>query len=407
MSKLSNQLALASLALVSAHAQSEDTDWEVDTSYLSYVESDDRVSVAKTMANLTREQEGQKLVVNLVHDTMSGASPTGAVRNGGGAVTFTGVSGGSGFSAGTGADYSLSTFEDTRIQAGFDFARQTDRTLNINYGAVVSQESDYDSVGASVGVTRERADKLGSLNAGLSATFDTIYQSESGATPQPLGEVGLSQSFGKGERNTLEALVGGTRVLNKKTIAQLNVSVALSNGYHSDPYKIVSAADRNNQVVANFHDSRPETRVRTSLFGKVVRQVGDTPHSVNASYRIYYDDWGINSHTADFRYHRQITKRQYLEPHVRVYRQSQAHFYYRRLYVDDALNPILPSDGLASSDYRLDAMTSMTVGIKYGISLTPKAELRLRAEYLGQAFDNDDYGKNNALIFQTSFRYRF
>jgi hypothetical protein len=407
MSGFKNKLALATLSLVTANAQAEDPAWEVDTSYLSYVETNNRVSVAKSMANLTRIKNGNELVVNLVHDTMSGASPTGAVRSANSAVTFTGVSGGTGFAAGTASDYSLSTFEDTRIQAGFNLTRPTSRTLAINYGAVVSQESDYDSFGASAGITRERDDKLVSVTAGLSATFDSIYQSESGNTPQPLGDVSQTQAFGKGQRNTVEALVGGTRVLNKQTIAQLNVSLSLSEGYHSDPYKIISATDADNRIVANFHDSRPESRLRSSLFGKVVHQLNDTPHSIHLSYRLYHDDWGINSHTADFRYHRKLTQRQYLEPHVRVYRQSQADFYYKRFYVDEGLNPILPIDGIASSDYRLDAMTSVTLGMKYGIALTKNTDLRLRAEYLAQSFSNDDYDENNAVVFQTSFKYKF
>ena len=407
MSGLTSKLALATLSLISANAQAQDADWEVDTTYLSYVEADDRVSVAKTMANLTRQQDGRKLIVNLVHDTMSGASPTGAVRSTDSAVTFTGVSGGSGFAAGGGSDYSLSTFEDTRIQAGANLSRQTSRAMTLDYGAVVSKESDYDSLGANVGFTRERADKLASFTMGFAATFDSIYRSDSGTTPQPLGDVEQSQSFGKGQRNTIDALVGGTRVLNKQTIAQVNASVSLSGGYHSDPYKIISATSNNNQIIANYHDSRPESRVRTSLFGKVVHQLGDTPHSIHVGYRVYNDDWGINSHTADFRYHRQLTKKQYLEPHVRVYRQSQADFYYRRFYVDDALNPILPSDGIASSDYRLDAMTSVTLGMKYGIALTKNTDIRVRAEYLAQTFDNDDYGNNDAVVFQTSFKYKF
>lgn len=407
MSKLTSKLALATLSLVSANVQAQDAEWEVDTTYLSYVEANDRVAVSKSMANLKRTQNDNVLSVNLVHDTMSGASPTGAVRSNDTAVTFTGVSGGSGFSAGNNSDYSTSLFEDTRIQAGFNMSRPTSRLVTIDYGAVVSQESDYDSVGGNVAYTRERADRLVSFTTGIAATFDTIYQSGSGTTPQPLGDVTRTQSFGKGQRNTIDALVGGTRVLNKQTIAQLTFNVGLSNGYHSDPYKIISATDDSNQIVANFHDSRPESRLRTSLFGKVVHQLGDTPHSVHMSYRIYRDDWGINSHTADFRYHRKLSKRQYLEPHVRFYRQLQADFYYRRFKVDDALNPILPSDGFASSDYRLDAMTSATVGMKYGISLNKKTDFRIRAEYLAQSFDNDDYGTNNAVVLQTSLKYKF
>lgn len=407
MSGLKAKLALATLSLVSADALAEDPDWEVDTSYLSYVESDDRVSVSKAIANLTRLQGDNELVVNLVHDTMSGASPTGAIRSNDSVATFTGVSGGNGFTANNGSDYSLSTFEDTRVQAGFDLSRQTSRTEALNYGAVVSQESDYDSFGGSFGITRERDDKLASFTAGIAATVDSIYQSDTGVTPQPLGDVTRYQPFSKGQRNTFDVLVGGSRVLNKNTIAQVNLSISYSQGYHSDPYKIISAADDNDRIIANFHDSRPESRVRTSLFGKVVHQLDNTPHSLHMSYRLYGDDWGINSHTADFRYHRKLTDKQYLEPHVRLYRQSQADFYFRRLDVDGSLNPVLPSDGFASSDYRLDAMTSATFGVKYGISLIKNADLRLRAEYLGQTFDTDDYGSNDAVVFQTSLKYKF
>ena len=125
------------------------------------------------------------------------------------------------------------------------------------------------------------------------------------------------------------------------------------------------------------------------------------------SYRLYSDDWGINSHTADFRYHRKLSERQFLEPHVRLYRQSAADFYFRQLDVDEALNPILPDDGIASSDHRLDGITSATIGMKYGIALTRNADLRVRAEYLAQRFDTDDFDESNAVIFQTSFKYKF
>ena len=58
-------------------------------------------------------------------------------------------------------------------------------------------------------------------------------------------------------------------------------------------------------------------------------------------------------------------------------------------------------------DYRLDAMTSATLGIKYGVALTSNMDLRLRAEYLDQAFSTADYEKNTAVVFQTSLKYRF
>lgn len=98
MGELRQKLSLAALALVSAGGpdvvRAEQSPWELDTSFLSYVEADDRVSVSKTLANLTRLQENGSVSVNLVHDTMSGASPTGAIRSSESAVTFTSASGG-------------------------------------------------------------------------------------------------------------------------------------------------------------------------------------------------------------------------------------------------------------------------------------------------------------------------
>ena len=173
MSSLRQRLSLAACTLVaaghSALGQSAENPWEIDTSYLSYVEANDRVSVSKTLANLTRKDERGTLNVNLVHDTMSGASPTGAIRSNDSAVTYTSASGGTGFNAGSAGDYSLSSFEDTRIQAGLGWETEHRRGLTINYGGAVSSESDYDSLGGNIGLSRESEDRITTLSGGTCA----------------------------------------------------------------------------------------------------------------------------------------------------------------------------------------------------------------------------------------------
>lgn len=411
MSELCQKLSLAALALVSAGSpdvgRAEQGPWELDTSYLSYVEADERVSVSKTLANLTRVQENGSVSVNLVHDTMSGASPTGAIKSSDSAVTFTSASGGGGFSAGRDGDYSKSYFEDTRIQAGLAIERDYRPDLTFSIGGAVSQESDYDSLGVDIGVAKESQNRLTTYTAGLAYTTDTIYRSDTGGTPEPLGNVQNNRPFTEGLRTTVNTVLGFTRVLNKQTLAQFNVSAGLSNGYHSDPYKIISAADAQDRILANFHDSRPESRLRTTAYAQIVHELGGSKNTLRASYRLYRDDWGVASHTGDFRYRHQLTNKQYLEPHVRVYWQSEADFYQRKLNVDEALNPILPGSGFASADYRLDSMSSVTFGMKYGVNLTRQAQLRFRAEYLDQSFSNADYDSNSAVILQTSFKYKF
>ena len=407
MSSIRKKLALATCSLIAQGAAAAQSDWVIDTSYLSYVEANDRVAVKKTLVDLTRELDDGSLSVSLVHDTMSGASPTGAIRSQNSAVTFTGASGGSGFAAQGEGDYSLSQFDDTRIQAGVGREQQLSRKISFSYGGVVSKEADYDSIGSTLGIKRESTNKLSSINAGVAFTTDSIYRSDQANTPVPLSNTALNRNVGKGQRNTFDALLGFTRVLNRQTIAQVNVTAGLSEGYHSDPYKIISAADSEDRIMANFHDSRPGSRQRTTLFGKVVHQLQGTEHSIHLSYRLYRDDWGILSNTADFRYHHKLTQRQYLEPHVRFYHQTAADFYHRKLEVSEKLDPVLPEAGFASADYRLDQMISYTLGIKYGIALGSKVDFRVRTEYIGKSFAESDYSTNNAVVVQTSLKYKF
>lgn len=413
MGSVQTRLSLAACTLIAAGgvqpgiaADSEpQAVWVVDTSHLYYSESDERVTVSKTLASLRREHDEGALSVTLVHDTMSGASPTGAIASGNSAVSYTSASGGETRSAN--GDYSLSAFDDTRIQAGLGVDRELSRGLTLSYGGAVSSESDYESYGANIALARDSSDKSITYSAGLAFTFDSIFRSDTGGTPEPLGNVQSERPYTEASRDTVDVLLGVSHVLNRQTLAQLNVSFGASNGYHSDPYKIISAAGDDERILANFHDSRPESRFRTSLNGKLVHQLSDSTNTIKLAYRLYLDDWGIQSHTADFRYRHQLSKRHYLEPHVRLYRQTEADFYQRKLAVDGGLNPVLPEDDLASADYRLDAMTSTTLGIKYGVRLTPKTELRLRAEYLDQIFSTADYGHGSAVIMQTSFKIRF
>ena len=382
-------------------------DWTVDTSWLSYAEADGRVSVSKSMGTLTRTLEDGALSVSLVHDTMSGASPTGGIRSENVAVTYSGPSGGPGFVPGSGDDGSTGRFDDERVQAGVDRDQALSRTLTLSYGAVVSREADYDSLGASIGIARERADRLASVDVGLAYTLDSIYRSAGEDTPEPLAEVGRARRFEAGQRRTVETRLGTSRVLNRRTLAEASVTIGFSEGYHTDPYKVVSAADADDRLIADLHESRPGSRLRTSVQGRIVHRVSDSPDTLRLGYRLYRDDWGIVSHTANLRYRRALSERQFIEPHVRLYLQSAADFLVRKLDVDASLEPILPANGFVSADYRLDDMRTLTLGLKYGVSLGERTDLRVRAEIVDQRFDTVDHDRNRATVLQTSLRHRF
>jgi hypothetical protein len=68
----------------------------------------------------------------------------------------------------------------------------------------------------------------------------------------------------------------------------------------------------------------------------------------------------------------------YLEPHVRYYKQTAAEFYHRYLLQGAAL------PDFASADYRLGAFTGKTIGMEYGHKLASGHSFTVRGEYYWQ-----------------------
>ena len=119
---------------------------------------------------------------------------------------------------------------------------------------------------------------------------------------------------------------------------------------------------------------------------------------VNVYYRYYWDSWGINSHTVDARYRHELGNTRYIQPHVRVYRQSAANFFTPYLQATSAdLEADLPN--YASADNRLDAMVSYTVGVKYGLSGS-LGKFFARFEMMRQIGSKGDYRNLTAEILQ-------
>jgi hypothetical protein len=103
--------------------------------------------------------------------------------------------------------------------------------------------------------------------------------------------------------------------------------------------------------------------------------------------------------------------RQYLEPHIRYYDQSEADFYRRFIIESESLPDHV------SADYRLGDMSALTIGMKYGMALQNMQELSLRLEYYLQTNDNTEsvipgilndmqlYPDVEAIILQLSYKF--
>jgi hypothetical protein len=93
---------------------------------------------------------------------------------------------------------------------------------------------------------------------------------------------------------------------------------------------------------------------------------------VSASYRYFFDDWGIKSHTVDMNYHWKMTDKHYLEPRIRYYAQSEADFYRVNLISGQ------PAPIEASADYRLAKFNGLTYGLKWGWNFRDESSLIFR-----------------------------
>ena len=133
--------------------------------------------------------------------------------------------------------------------------------------------------------------------------------------------------------------------------------------------------------------------------------------SADLSYRYMFDDWGVDSHTFDFTYRKDVDG-WYLQPHIRYYMQSEADFYKRYITETEYNTGNLKE---ATADYRLGELDGMTVGLKFGHKLDNDHEFNMRVEYylqsnsgdkgFGLLKDQDLYPDTKALIFQVGYSF--
>lgn len=388
-------LALATGALLvhESHGAeiSEETElyspWSVDVGYLRY-EEPDYITVDTFMAMLSGNVSDKDSVkVGLVFDTLTGSTPTGALP-GSEFVSVNGVSGGS-VSAGAGAG-GKTQFDDTRLAFDTSWTHEWQRLLSTSASAYVSVEGDYTAIGGSLSISKDSKDKSTTYSAAFGSSTDKVGRSDE-TTPQPLSEVGNSNEFGTGDKNSYEALFGLSKILNRRTVAVANFTYSRSLGYHTDPYKIISVADNEDSELTTIYEKRPEERERYILFTKVVHELPKSGHHIDLSYRYHFDNWDVNSHTIEGGYSLTKGGKHLFKPFGRLYYQQAAKFYTRTIAYSgdpsDTFNDVELPD-FASSDVRLSEMFAVTAGVKYQYKLSNKTALDIRAAYIHRDYSD-------------------
>jgi hypothetical protein len=259
------------------------------------------------------------------------------------------------------------------------------------------------------------------LSFGASLANDTI--SPVGGVPLALSPMlGIGASSNKSgadqDKDVVDFLIGVTQVVNRRTVVQLNYSLSQSEGYLTDPYKVLSVVDPvtgglvpgppGSGVNRYLYELRPDTRDKQSVYALVKRDFGGDV--LDGSYRYMTDDWGVDSHTFEVRYRWNLAAGRYVQPHVRFYSQTAADFYETVLFAGRPL-PLH-----ATADYRLGELDGTTFGVKYGKD-TRHGEWAARIDWyrqtgepranalVGSLAGLDLYPDLDALIAQFSYRF--
>lgn len=361
--KIRQSLATATSTLLATSVHAIDlqavSPIEISATTLVYQESNG-VGVFKPMLKLRKELESDRfLSTTLVFDSISGASPNGAVP----ATTS------QSFTSPSGLLYTVSAntqpkrdFRDIRNAVSADFETPIGENKTLIIAGNISSETDYLATGISSTLNWDFNQRLTSLSAAFSYSAETVTPTSGVPTAlspiQPKSTTGTSE-----EKQVSELQLGVTQVVTAKILTQLTYNYGKIEGYQTDPYKIISLINgtTGNPSYLYHYEGRPEQRKRQSIYGQYIQHLSED--SFRLGYRYFWDDWQIQSHTLDGYYRFTFDDGHYLQPHIRLYQQSAASFFRYALINGETL------PNYASADLRLAQLNTLSIGLQYGFTL--------------------------------------
>ncbi|MEO8501452.1 MAG: DUF3570 domain-containing protein [Vicinamibacteria bacterium] len=400
-------MLLASVAPSGAHAadapQAAPPTNQFDVTGLFYTE---RIRVLEPTVRFTRiYSSGRSFFGQLSIDSVTGASPSGMLPSGA-TQTFTSASGNRRTVSATGIP--TVKFTDMRFALDGEWQQPVDR-FTYAIGGHISHEKDYDSKGVTGKLSIDLHHKLTTLTFGGGYNKDDVSPI-SGITVG-LSPPGLLTGDSSLPKHVKTGLIGVSQVLSRRWLVGLTGSLAAEDGYLTDPYKELSIVNRSTGLpVSQISEMRPDTRRRKSVQADSVYHF--TSNILYLSYRRYWDDWGVGSHTLDAKYRLPLWDSNFVEPHLRYYNQTAADFYHWGLIQGN------PLPQFATSDYRMAGFQSITLGGTIGlVPQGSKHEWTIRAEYIGQfgnSFPAGTVGVQSRMdlfptvgVFSVVLNYRF
>jgi hypothetical protein len=275
---------------------------------------------------------------------------------------------------------------DTWANVSGSYSHSSDDRNTIVSGKLsVSAEYDYFSLGFGGGLTKLFNEKNTELSINANVYLDkwnSIYPSE--LRPFASGANGLSNGFFSNKtitgntnyspifdkfseetRNSYAVGFGFSQILSKNLQGSLALDFVQQKGLLSTPFQRVYFSDIADSFIENFQladaiEQLPGSRFKVAAGGRLNWYINEIV-VVRTFYRYYFDDWGINSHTASIELPIKLSDKFTVYPSYRYYQQTKA----------DYFNPYegaLSTDTFYTSDYDLSEYSSNQLGL--GVSYT-------------------------------------
>ncbi|UOB16760.1 DUF3570 domain-containing protein [Abyssalbus ytuae] len=241
-------------------------------------------------------------------------------------------------------------------------------TANLN----VSAEYDYFSIGFGGGYTHlfnEKNSEFGIKAQAYIDKWNPQYPVEFRSwfnRPDIVGDGTYTPSFAEFDnlnRNSYSLSFSFSQILTKKMQGSLFFDLVMQDGLLSTPHQRVYFADVNDFFVGDFQlgddvEQLPDSRFKVPIGGRLNYYLNDI-FTIRTYYRYYFDDWGINSHTANIEVPIKLGDKFTVYPMYRFYNQTAADYFAPK-------EQHLSTEEFYTSDYDLSDFDSHQYGL--GIS---------------------------------------
>ncbi len=277
--------------------------------------------------------------------------------------------------ASTDALSGASTYHEERKQESLSIDVLQGKTT-YSAGYIAGNEPDYRARTAFASVSEDMFGDLTTISFGVTRGWDRV------------GERGTTRNDPLDRRNWQ---LGLAQVLTRNTLLGLNFETSESEGFLSNPYRLVRYLDcssPNSRGYCTQAEQYPHTRTGNAGSGQLKYYL-PWHAALDGNYRYYTDTWGIVAHTAQLGYTQPVFHSWTLDTHVRYYRQNHADFY-------SDLFPYADAQNFLARDRELATFKSLTLGVGAAWEFHPQRFSWLQKGSLNLRWDRmrihyDDY----------------